>query len=46
MILTFIGIQTLCVVAASGYVIKNFTPKKARLKVSSNVNGYKIYKTF
>lgn len=46
MLAMFIGIQTACVVAATSYVISHIRPKKARLKVSSNVNGYKIYKSF
>jgi hypothetical protein len=46
MILTFIGIQTACVVAATSYVISHIRPKKLKLKVSSSSNGFKHYKTF
>lgn len=47
MLLTFIGIQTACVVAASSYVISHFRPKTAKLKVSSvSKDGFKHYRTF
>lgn len=46
MILTAIAIQTTCVMVATSYLIKNLKPRKASMKVSSNANGYKIYKTF
>lgn len=47
MILTFVGIQTTCVIIAATYVIKHLTPKKAQLKVSiDSKTGFKHYKTF
>jgi hypothetical protein len=46
MIITFLGIQTIAVVTATSYVIKHFRPRNPKLKVYSNDNGYKIYKTF
>ena len=46
MITTLIGIQTVAVITATSYVIKHFRPKFPKFKVSSNDNGYKIYKSY
>jgi hypothetical protein len=46
MITVLIGIQTTCIVIASGFVIKHFRPKYAKLKVSYKGNGFKHYKSF
>lgn len=46
MITTLIGIQTVAVITATSYVIKNFRPRFAKMKVHSKSNGYKHYKTF
>jgi hypothetical protein len=46
MLTAFISAQTVCVLISTGLLIKNIRPKKAKLKVSSNVNGFKHFKTF
>jgi hypothetical protein len=46
MITALIGIQTIAVVTATSYVINYFRPKNPKLKVYSNVKGFKHYKTY
>jgi hypothetical protein len=46
MLTALIGIQTVAVVTATSYVINHFRPRFAKMKVKSNDNGYKIYKSF
>lgn len=44
MIISLIGIQTICIGAAAYKVITNFKPKKIKLRLTSNENGFKTYK--
>lgn len=47
MITTLIGIQTVCIITASGYVIKRLRPKPLKFKrVLYDSKEFKHYKTF
>lgn len=46
MISTLIAIQTVCIGVATSFVIKHFRPKMPKVKLISNTNGHKYYKTY